>query len=182
MFRVIVVTWPSEVSDEGERIADFLLNGGVDFVHVRKPGWGRERTEGLILSVPEELRGRLVLHDHFDLAVRYGLGGVHLNGRNASVPVGWGGRVSRSCHSLEEVRGCKGVYDYVSLSPVFDSISKVGYGAAFSYGEICEARDGGSIDEGVYALGGVRFDNLDVVREMGFGGALILGDAWRIGV
>ena len=38
MFRVIVVTWPSEVSDEGERIADFLLNGGVDFVHVRKPG------------------------------------------------------------------------------------------------------------------------------------------------
>ena len=78
MFRVIVVTWPSGVSEEGARIADFLLNGGVDFVHVRKPGWGRERTEGLILSVPGELRGRLVLHDHFDLAVRYGLGGVRL--------------------------------------------------------------------------------------------------------
>ena len=70
----------------------------------------------------------------------------------------------------------------MSLSPVFDWISGVGYGAGFWYGEICEARDGGIIDEGVYALGGVRFDNLDVVREMGFGGALILGDAWRIGV
>ena len=179
VFRVIVVTWPSEVSDEGERIADFLLNGGVDFVHVRKPGWGRERTEGLILSVPGELRGRLVLHDHFDLAVRYGLGGVHLNVRNACVPVGWRGRVSRSCHSLAEVMGCKGDCDYVSLSPVFDSISKRGYRAAFSRSEIEAARAEGIIDGRVYALGGVRFEDIDMVKDMGFGGALILGDAWR---
>ena len=41
---------------------------------------------------------------------------------------------------------------------------------------------GGWVSPGRAGHGGVRFDNLDVVREMGFGGALILGDAWRIGV
>ena len=31
----------------------------------------------------------------------------------------------------------------------------------------------------VMALGGVTFDKLDAVRQMGFGGGMILGDAWR---
>ena len=70
-------------------------------------------------------------------------------------------------------------YVYMSLSPIFDSISKKGYKAAFSAAELEEARLRGIIDQRVMALGGVTFDKINEVKRMGFGGAMILGDAWK---
>jgi thiamine-phosphate pyrophosphorylase len=67
----------------------------------------------------------------------------------------------------------------MSLSPIFDSISKPGYNSAFTAEQIAEARRQGLIDERVMALGGVTFDKIDDVLKMGFGGAMILGDAWK---
>ncbi len=67
----------------------------------------------------------------------------------------------------------------MSLSPIFDSISKQGYRAAFTSAQLEEARRRGIIDKRVMALGGVTFDRVKEVLEMGFGGAMILGDAWR---
>ena len=29
------------------------------------------------------------------------------------------------------------------------------------------------------ALGGITFDRLHIIEKMGFGGAMILGDAWK---
>ena len=111
--------------------------------------------------------------------MKYHLHGVHLNGRNPQPPVGWEGSVSKSCHSLEEVKEWKEKCDYVSLSPIFDSISKQGYHAAFSSTEIEEASRQGIIDKKVLALGGVTFNKIDDVLRMGFGGGMILGDAWK---
>ena len=87
--------------------------------------------------------------------------------------------MSKSCHSLEEVKEWKEKCDYVSLSPIFDSISKQGYHAAFSSTEIEEASRQGIIDKKVLALGGVTFNKIDDVLRMGFGGGMILGDAWK---
>ena len=67
----------------------------------------------------------------------------------------------------------------MSLSPIFDSISKVGYKSAFTEEELRKAHHEGIINERVMALGGVTFDNIDKVLKMGFGGGMILGDAWR---
>ena len=68
---------------------------------------------------------------------------------------------------------------YVSLSPIFNSVSKPGYYSAFTLEEIAQAVRNGIIDSRVYALGGVTFARLADVRAMGFGGAMILGDAWK---
>lgn len=177
----IVITLPGFHAGEAERIAQFLQSGEVGLVHLRKPGSSEEQMEELVSRIPQELYGRLVVHDHFGLAVRYGLYGVHLNSRNPSSPSGWTGSVSRSCHSIGEVAECKARYDYVSLSPIFDSISKKDYKAAFSREELLMARDRGIIDSKVMALGGVTFDKLSEVRALGFGGGMILGDAWKDG-
>jgi thiamine-phosphate pyrophosphorylase len=67
----------------------------------------------------------------------------------------------------------------VSLSPIYDSISKQGYRAAFTREELLKAAQDGIIDNKVYALGGVTFSRLEEVKALGFGGAMILGDAWR---
>ena len=179
MFTTIVITRPTFSCDEAEQAARLLRHGDVGLLHIRKPHSSEEETEELVRQLAEEWHDRLVLHDHFHLAQRYALHGVHLNSRNPQPPEGWHGSVSRSCHSLEEVKAFKERYDYVSLSPIFDSVSKQGYHSAFSRDVIAEAVADGIIDSKVYALGGVRFSMLDTVKEMGFGGAMILGDAWN---
>ena len=174
----IVITLPYFFDGEAEQIVQ-LLHSSVDLIHIRKPESKAEEVEKLIMSIPSEYYPRLVLHDHHDLAMKYHLHGVHLNGRNPQPPVGWEGSVSKSCHSLEEVKEWKEKCDYVSLSPIFDSISKQGYHAAFSSTEIEEASRQGIIDKKVLALGGVTFNKIDDVLRMGFGGGMILGDAWK---
>ena len=174
----IVITLPYFFEGEAEQIVQ-LLHSSVDLIHIRKPESKAEEVERLIMSIPSEYYPRLVLHDHHDLAMKYHLHGVHLNGRNPQPPVGWEGSVSKSCHSLEEVKEWKEKCDYVSLSPIFDSISKQGYHAAFSSTEIEEASRQGIIDKKVLALGGVTFNKIDDVLRMSFGGGMILGDAWK---
>ncbi len=85
----------------------------------------------------------------------------------------------RSCHTLAEVVERKREMDFVSLSPIFDSISKPGYRSRFTPEELREAHRQGIIDSQVYALGGVTFAKIEQVKSLGFGGAMILGDAWN---
>lgn len=175
---IIVITLPQFFDGEAEQIVR-LLRSSVDLVHIRKPEASLSEVETLIGQIPREYHSRLVLHDHYSLAVKYHLHGVHLNSRNPLPPEGWKGSVSRSCHSLQEVKAWKDRCDYVSLSPVFDSISKQGYRAAFTAVQLAQAYAEGVIDRRVMALGGVTFSRLDEVLGMGFGGAMILGDAWK---
>lgn len=176
---IIVITLPEFFEGEAERIVQFL-EGDVDLVHIRKPGAKSEQIEELLLKIPYKLRNRLILHDHFELAIKYRLRGIHLNSRNNEITKGWKGAVSRSCHSIAELAECKKKsYDYLSLSPIFDSISKEGYKSAFTREQLEEARQKGIIDSRVVALGGVTFDKIGLITEMGFGGAMILGDAWK---
>lgn len=170
----IAVTPPAFHDGEAAFISR-LLAGGVDVVHLRKPGSAEAECAGLLEALSEDERARVVVHDHFGLAARYGLMGIHLNSRNPSVPEGFRGQLSRSCHSLEEVRRFKPECGYVFLSPVFDSISKQGYSSAFSSGELHRAAASGIIDSRVVALGGVTPERLPYLRSLGFGGAAMLG-------
>lgn len=177
-FKLIVITQPSFISDEGMLI-NTLFENGVDRVHIRKPGASEDEYRRLIEEIDGRWHGRLSLHDCHDVAVEYGCG-VHLNGRNPYPPQIEGGVVlSASCHSLAEVVERKKVCDYVFLSPIFDSISKQGYGSAFTEDDIKKATQSGIVDSRVMALGGVCLDNLSLVKDMGFGGAALLGDVWR---
>ena len=174
---LIVITLPNFIEREAERIVQRLAN--VDLIHLRKPESTSDEMERLIREIPTEYYNRLVLHDHHHLAMKYGLHGVHLNSRNPLLPEGWKGSVSRSCHSFEELKEWKDRCNYLSLSPIYDSISKQGYNSAFSREQIEKAVAEGIIDNKVLALGGVTFDKVEEVLNLGFGGAMILGDAWR---
>lgn len=167
--RLIAITKPEIWTGEAPAIVRLLEEGGFWRVHIRKPGAQTPEVEQLILTIPPELRPRLTIHYHFDLAPL--VGGVHLNSRNPRPPKGWTGMVSRSCHSLDELTA---EADYLFLSPIFDSISKRDYRAAFTAEELR-----GKVDRRIFALGGVTFDRLTQIQELGFGGAAMLGAAWR---
>ena len=174
----IVITSPGFLQGEADFI-DRLFGHGLDRLHLRKPGADIGECRRLLDGISREWLPWIVVHDNFGLCREYGLGGVHLNGRNPMAPPNHEGSVSRSCHSLEEISRYKGECDYLTLSPIFNSISKQGYMAAFGPGQLAAARDSGLIDSRVIALGGVTLENIPRVKELGFGGVAILGDVWQ---
>lgn len=174
----IVITSPGFIQGEADFI-DRLFGHGLDRLHLRKPGAEIGECRRLLDGISREWLPQIVVHDNFGLCREYGLGGVHLNGRNPMAPPNHEGSVSRSCHSLEEISRYKGECDYLTLSPIFNSISKQGYMAAFGPGQLAAARDSGLIDRRVIALGGVTLENIPRVKELGFGGVAILGDVWQ---
>lgn len=170
---IVVITSPDTYPAEAERITGILREGEADVVHIRKPGRDADMIRRLIEEIPSDLRGRLKVHDHFELAAEMGLMGVHLNSRCPTAPEGVTS-VSRSMHSVEQLVTAEH-YDYVTLSPVFDSISKAGYRSAFDLEEIAPHIKG----KRVVALGGVTPDKFPLLREAGFYGAAMLGHFWN---
>ena len=170
----LVITSPTFFPGEAAFIHRLFAHG-VDIVHLRKPGATAEECVKLLDDLTSDDRRRIVIHDFFELAQPYGLRGIHLNARRSTVPDGWQGHVSRSCHSLEEVKRYKDACNYVFLSPIFDSVSKQGYASAFTDATLRQASKDGIIDHKVVALGGVTPDKIDYLRQLNFGGAAMLG-------
>ena len=145
MMRLVVITREEFTAEEPETILR-LLEGGIERIHLRKPAATEPEMRRLIESLPATCYPHLSLHDHLPLAAEYGLGGVHLNGRNPIPPAEFRGVVSRSCHSLAELEAAAPTTGYRFLSPIFDSISKSGYRAAFSEADLRDAAAQGIID------------------------------------
>ncbi len=170
--KLIAITSPNFWNGESDAICR-LLDSGWTRVHIRKPQASRNQIAELLKQIPKEYYQLISLHDHFDLAIELDLGGVHLNQRNPLPPDGWNGLISRSCHSIEETKQFA-YLDYVTLSPIFDSISKPGYVSRFSTEELSNADL-----NNIYALGGVTFSKLKELKELGFSGAAMLSEAWK---
>ena len=147
-------------------------------LHLNKPDSSPVYAERLLSLLPEEYHKKIVVHDNYYLKNEYGLAGIHLDEADAEAPQGYKGKISRTCRSLEELKSAKKQSKYVFLRDVFDSISDANGKASFSYDQLKEAAHRGLIDKHVYALGGVRLENIKVLKELGFGGAVICNDLW----
>ncbi len=178
MFGIAVITFPERLPMEAQALRLVGQMPAVLALHLRKPGWSEEATRRLLDELPEETRKKIRLHDHFELAGEYGLQGVHLNRRHPRAPQE-ACSLSASCHSLEEVQTRKAQCRYVFLSPIFDSVSKQGYASGFSSEELHTAAKDGIIDRKVFALGGVRSGHVPFLKEIGFGGAGMIGEIWQ---
>lgn len=187
--KYIVITRPEFFVGEAAEVTH-LFECGLERLHLRKPGSAKAECRRLLDEIPAAYHPRIVLHDHYALLADYNLCGPHLNARNPVAPAGWTGHVSTGCHSFDELRQCRTEgaptadgrrlpYTYIALSPIYDSTSKAGYRAAFTADELRGAQSAGLIDHRVMALGGIRPDRIEAVRALGFGGVMVLGDAWQ---
>ncbi len=175
--KIIGVTLPYFIQNEAELIM-CALDNGIDRMHIRKPDSTLYDFETLINNIKPEYRERITIHDHFNLAPKHSLGGIHVNSRNKEIPSNFNGIVSKSCHSLSELEECKG-FDYVTLSPIFNSISKDNYKSNFSEEVLIEAKKNNIITSKIIALGGITEKNICKLQHYGFGGAAILGYLWE---
>lgn len=176
MKKLIVISTPFFFPGESLVLAQ-LFEEGMQRLHLRKPEGKQEELCRLLDEIPVAFHPKIVLHDCFGLVAEYGLGGIHLNKRNSRIPAGFKGTISRSCHSIEELAQFRPL-DYLFLSPIFQSISKEGYGNGFAMETLQQASDTGIINEKVIALGGIDLTTLPQLQPLHFGGAAVLGALW----
>lgn len=101
---------------------------------------------------------------------------VHLSARDP-FPAVRPGLVGRSCHDAAEVAraGAEGC-DYVTVSPVFGTPSKPGYGPALGLAGLAELIPGAPA---AYALGGVRPSDVAGCLAAGARGVAVMGPIMR---
>lgn len=170
MMKIFIT--PEDITPGEAALIVRLLDGGWDMVHLRHPSASLRQMRDLVESIPQRLHPRLRLHGHFSLAAEFNLGGLHLNRRCPKAPAFYSGPVSRSCHSVEEVEASADC-DYVTLSPIFDSVSKPGYRAAFTAKELERLN---AIDRPrVIALGGITPERVREIERFNFAGYAVKG-------
>lgn len=177
--RIIAITTP-KVVDEDAYLISRLIEMGIDTIHLRKPESNISECRNLLTKLKAEHRTKIIIHDFPELYEEFALKGIHINKNVRTLPKGYQGNRSRSCHSFEEIIRYKNNYDYLFLSPIFDSLSKDGYKSGFSVEELRRASLDGIIDEKVVALGGVTLDKIDYLKSLNFGGVAMVGGIYNI--
>lgn len=171
-FLSIIFTEPEIRPDEAQKLIQILDSGACDWLHLRHPDATERQMSALLAEIPPRLCDKIRIHSHFRLIEEFGLAGAHLNSRWPE----WTGvcGLTRSCHSLSEIpEGNE--YAYSTLSPIFPSISKLGYKADFQLSSLSKAIRG----RHAVALGGATPDKAHLLQAIGFDGAAYLGYAWQ---
>ncbi len=177
--KLIVITQPEFFEDEAAAITS-LFDAGLEILHLRKPGASYEDMDKALAPPSGGIHGAHRYPRPFRACIRTALE-RYSSEQTQPGSTCWlfTGHVSRSCHSLEEVAEYKAACNYVFLSPIYNSISKEGYAAAYAFDDLRKAHQAGIIDSGGMALGGVTAEHLPEINSLGFGGVGLLGDIWQ---
>jgi thiamine-phosphate pyrophosphorylase len=157
------------------------MKAGIKAVQLREKDLGIRELLAMAYKM-REITGRygakLFINDRVDVALAVGADGVHLG--TESMPVravrkilGGSMMIGSSTHSTAEaaIAADEGA-DFVTLGPVYETPSKMRYGAPLGCGVIRAATKRLSVP--VFAIGGIKAERVDEVREAGaYGIALI---------
>ncbi len=158
---------------------------GLETYHLRKPTYSITELEKLIQQIPSEYYSRIMLHSHHILVEKYKLKGCHFTEKKRSeidkLDKKKGFLYSTGFHNIEDAKSGITVFDwdYIFLSPIYDSISKNNYKSHFS-DEILKTKLLPLLKQkNVFALGGVQLEHIVQLQKYGFTGYGILGSIWN---
>lgn len=189
--QLIVCSTPETLSDEHELVQE-LMHAGLETFHLRKPLFSSAEMRGWLEQLSSADCRKVVLHSHWLLAEEFKIKGIHigataLKNMPLAEQVAWMSyakrkqlSISSSVHDEKEINQLPKGFDYVWLSPVFESISKQAYLSNFSdhqfdqwTKELKEQKQ-----TQVYALGGVTALHAVKLAHRGFNGMVVLGSVW----
>ncbi len=185
--KLIVIT-PSEVLENEASHVTRMLEMGILNVHIRKPKLSTSEFRDYIQSIPEHFHDRLVIHSHHKLALAFNLKGIHITRLhkkrwfrlwlNRTLLKSRGksfiqtGSFRKLASLYEEVPG----YDYVFLSPIFDSLSGSFQGGFNEFSLTAALKKN---PHKVIARGGISIDQIEKVRSIGFEGMALYSCLWK---
>lgn len=170
--------------ENAEAATAALLAGGADLLQLRAKGHPPADIEALARRVLPLCRAAgvpFIVNDHPAIAVAVGADGVHIgqdDGALATVRelLGPGKIIGRSTHSPAQARAALGEgFDYIGFGPLFPTPTKLGRpGIGLADLAAVQAEVGSSIP--VFAIGGIRRDNLGTVLAAGARNVVIVSD------
>jgi thiamine-phosphate pyrophosphorylase len=180
--KLIVISAEESFPQEA-KIINQLFEAGMSYFHLRKPKQTSAEVEALIQEIEPDRRPNIALHQHHFLADKNSINRLHFTetlrktttATDLQVLIKRGFKLSTSVHNLATIPEQK-AFDYVFLSPVFNSISKAGYlgfaDASFTLQKLVNGPE-------VIALGGIDATNIYRIKTMSFDGAAVLGSIWQ---
>lgn len=182
-FSVIIISAEHFFKEEALQI-NKLFSEGLHSLHIRKPEAAKAEIENLLLQISPKYYKNIILHSHYELIPKFGLKGAHLTERSkrSSKKISFLKRkkikiISASFHSIEQINSSRRKYEYVFLSPVFDSISKKGYKSKFDLQKLESVLR--KVKQPVIALGGLNEKNISTIKDIGFSGVAAIGSIWK---
>ena len=172
--KIIVLTQPDKVTNEAEILVE-ILKSGVDKIHIRKQNCTEKYVEYLIDNIPTIYHHMLSIHYYFNLLEKFPLINYHHSGDsvyNKKIHV----NQTKSCHSLIELKNNL-PYEYLFISPVFDSISKAGYLAKIDLSELKNYLYNHDL-KNIVAMGGINNQNITSLKDLPLYGIALLGSVW----
>jgi thiamine-phosphate pyrophosphorylase len=172
--KFVLISIPGRMMGEHLTLVD-LFDLGLDTYHIRKPDFTKEQVQNVLNMIHTKNRKKVVLHGHPDLVKKYQLKGIHHNSSSEYIPnFGSEFTQSKSFHNVEDITKDNNPYDYVFLSPIYDSISKEGYNSPFDLKTLVLPKN-----QNIIALGGITPEKVDELEKAGFSGFATLGKVWH---
>lgn len=176
--KLILLTSPFFFIEE-DKILTTLFEEGLDQLHLRKPDSEPVYCERLLSLIPSQYHNKIITYDHFYLRDEFDLKGIHLCNETILPPTGYTGNITRTGYTIDQIKQYKQESLYVCMDCIYDSVSEPNQRQFYSQEELRDAVRQGVIDRKVMAQGGVRLENLQEIKELGFGGAVVRGDLWN---
>jgi thiamine-phosphate pyrophosphorylase len=179
---LLVITDRRQARMPLEALAAALFAGGCRWLSLREKDMPAAERLGLLrrlVALGKGLGAVVTVHDDLDAAAAAGTDGIHLSAhasaRIARARLGGAALIGQSAHGEEEARrAAEEGADYVTLSPIFTTASKPGYGPALGIDTLREAAP-----VPVVALGGIEPANIAACLAAGAAGAAVMGGAMR---
>jgi thiamine-phosphate pyrophosphorylase len=168
-----------------EEIAEAIFAGGCRWFSLREkdlPAVERRALLSALVALGRRWDATVTVHEDVDAAVMASAGGVHLpstgNAEAARARLRGGLLIGASAHFAEEASALlDSGADYVTISPVFTSASKPGYGPAIGLGGLAEIA--AQVSGPVIALGGITAANASFCLSAGASGVAVMGEIMR---
>ena len=132
-----------------------------------------------VAALMHSVGGLMIVHGRPDLAWLLDADGVHLPARGLGARevrqiLGRDFLIGRSCHDADEARKAdREGLAWITLSPVFESLSKPGYAPTLSLQDVGSITS--EVEPAVYALGGVTPERVAECQRVGVDGVAVVG-------
>ena len=186
--KPIVLSSQKTVENEIQILIRFFEKGLKSF-HLRKPHYSKTRMKDYLNNIPSIYHNRIVIHSHHRLAKKYNLKGIHFSSKDRKSNFkNWINikslkrknpflRVSTSFNDVSDLNKYIDLYDYVFLSPIFDSKTKNNFQSNFKEYNLTSSIQRSNYN--VVALGGLDLENIKKAFNMGFWGCAFLSTLWN---
>ena len=176
--KLVIMTKPTFFVEE-DKILTTLFEEGMENLHLHKPQSSPMYSERLLSLLSENYYKKITVHDHYYLKEEYGLGAIHIDNPEENIPDGYRGKFSRTCTKVSQLKEFKKKAEYVFLTGVFKSGSDSTLFDIHSEKEIEDAASNGLIDRHVYVTGNLSLENINIAKDLGFGGVVVNEDLWN---